>query len=389
MADTDTVIDIETLAAPIGGDSPCGTDLRQDASFDSPYQRLRDAREEAMAVERVDKSAQVEGGDRGFYSDIRKWQEVVDQATAILTASSKDLEVCALLVEALSRTEGAAGIRDGFALTRQLVSTYWDELFPRLDPDDPDSMEDRVAGFTGLNGTSSQGPLARFILQIPVTEEGALGEFRCHQYQRALEISRNNDSEVREEQFEALGLTLEEVEEAAAESSIAFFVRRDREFSQCMEELRALDQAFMDACKHEAPPSSMLAESLETVADTIRFLGRDKIAAHEAAQAGEDAAEPEAAATESQGAAGAGKPQGASGPISSREDAVKRMRVIAKYFRDNEPHSPVSYALENVIRWSTMPLDRLLEEWIDDEGARDRYKLMTGMVKRSSDDEDS
>ena len=384
MAETEPVIDIDKLAAPISAEQPCGTDLREDASFDSPYQQLRDAREEAMAPERVDKSAQSDDGERGYHYDIGKWREVFDQAVTILCEKSKDLEVCAFLVEALARTHGAAGIRDGFILTQRLVADHWDNLFPLLDPDDPDSMEDRVAGFTGLNGTTQQGPLARFILQLPVTEHSADGEFRCHQYRRALEINRNTDIESRNEQFDALGHDLEQVETAAADSSTAFFVDRDREIRECLEELRNLDQVFLDACRFDAPPSSMIAESLETVAETIRFLGKDKIAAYEAAQEAGD--EDAAAGTEADpdnpaGSTAGARPQGGSGPIASRDDAVKRMRLVAKYFRDTEPHSPVSYALENVIRWSTLPLDRLLEEWIEDEHARERYKLMTGMLQ--------
>ena len=47
------VIDFEALTAPISEDSPCGSDLREDMSFDSPYQGLKDAREEAREGRRL------------------------------------------------------------------------------------------------------------------------------------------------------------------------------------------------------------------------------------------------------------------------------------------------------------------------------------------------
>ncbi len=379
-------IDIESLLAPIAEDNPCGDDPRQDPSFDSPYQKLRDAREEAMSLERVDKSAQSQEGARGFFSDVTKWQLVVDEASSILRDTAKDLEVCALLIEGLARTQGPAGIRDGFILAQRLVTEFWEPLHPRLDPDDPDSLEDRLAGFSGLNGTGQQGPLVRYILQIPITEDTADGQYRCHQYNRALEVSRSSDPETREQSINAMGFTLEDVEKAAAGTGPLFFVGMDEALASALEELQKLDAVFMSVCPAEAPPSSMIAESLQTVRDAIGFLGRDKIAAHRAAQeAGDDREEDsiEDASAAAPAAPGQKPQREGSGAIISREDAVSRMRLIARYFRETEPHSPVSYALENVIRWSTLPLDRLLDEWIDDEHARERYKLMTGM--RASD----
>ena len=65
----DNILDIEALTAPLSDDAPCGTDMREDPSFDSPYQRLKNAREEAMAVEREDRSSQVDESQTGFTSD--------------------------------------------------------------------------------------------------------------------------------------------------------------------------------------------------------------------------------------------------------------------------------------------------------------------------------
>ena len=66
--------------------------------------------QEAMATERPDKSAVTESTEpqKPSVTDVTKWRKVVDIATNILEAKSKDLEVCALLVEALARTSGPA-----------------------------------------------------------------------------------------------------------------------------------------------------------------------------------------------------------------------------------------------------------------------------------------
>ena len=47
MAGPPEGFDLEALLAPIPGDAPQGTDIREDFSAASPYNRLRDARSEA------------------------------------------------------------------------------------------------------------------------------------------------------------------------------------------------------------------------------------------------------------------------------------------------------------------------------------------------------
>ena len=83
---------------------------------------------------------------------------------------------------------------------------------------------------------------------------------------------------------------------------------------------------------------------------------------------------------EKAGEGAASGPGGGTGAILNREDAISRMRLIAAYFRENEPHSPLSYSMQNLIRLSQLHLDRLLEEWIEDPNARERYMLMTGIT---------
>jgi len=52
--------DLDALLAPIPGEAPVGVDLREDFSPQSPYYRLRDARAEARAAERIADAADAE-----------------------------------------------------------------------------------------------------------------------------------------------------------------------------------------------------------------------------------------------------------------------------------------------------------------------------------------
>ena len=115
------------------------------------------------------------------------------------------------------------------------------------------------------------------------------------------------------------------------------------------------------------------------------YLGKEKIEMHEASENAEAAAADDVDGSSEAGASAApAKPGQATGAIISREDAISRLRVVAKYFRETEPHSPIPYSLENLIRWAQLPLAQLIEEWIPDESARERFTLMTGVGGNSN-----
>ena len=370
-----SIIDIEALVAPISAEKPCGDDPRADTSFESPYHKLKDAREAAMSVERPDRSAQPDDSQKAVVTDVSKWKEVVDGAVSILQESAKDLEVCALLVEGLARTAGPAGIRDGFHVTARLIENYWDDLFPRINPEDPDSLEDRIAAFTGLNGIGQPGTLTTYIAKIPVTNSGSMDNYRSYDYDRAWAAHSNPDPDIVDTLSAALGFNLAEIEKAAMDTGADFYIEMDQSIRDCRLALRGLDQAFTNACGHDSPPSSMIADAFDKISAVITYLGKDKLDQHNASGTKKDVAPNPG----SGGAETSTRQPQASGAIGSREDAISRLRSVAIYFRETEPHSPISYSLQNLIRWSQLPLDKLINEWIQDDGARERYMLMTGM----------
>ena len=48
--------------------------------------------------------------------------------------------------------------------------------------------------------------------------------------------------------------------------------------------------------------------------------------------------------------------------LQNRDQAFQQLRHIADFFRDTEPHSPVSFLLERAIRWGYMGLPELIQE---------------------------
>ena len=71
--------------------------------------------------------------------------------------------------------------------------------------------------------------------------------------------------------------------------------------------------------------------------------------------------------------------QGIQQQLNSREQAIGSLDTIAEFFRKTEPHSPMSYAIEQVIRWSDLTLPELLQELIQDGDARNGFFKLSGI----------
>src|ERR1700728_797361 len=114
------MVDAQEILQPFAEGSASGEDLRRDVTPQSPYFRLRDARSEARAEERLadnDPSA-----DAGIS---RHWKTVRELAVEALGAKSKDLEIAAWLTESLVRSEGLAGLAAGASVLTGLVRQFW------------------------------------------------------------------------------------------------------------------------------------------------------------------------------------------------------------------------------------------------------------------------
>src|SRR5581483_9147750 len=153
------VLDFSQLLLPITGDGPAGEDLRADASPNSLYYLVKDARSAARAAER-----QIVMEDEP--SARPDWRPVFYHAVKALAERSKDLEITAYLIEALVRLYGFAGLRDGFRLARGLIEQFWDGLYPLPDEE---GLATRVAPLTSLNGDDAEGTLIAPIALVPLT----------------------------------------------------------------------------------------------------------------------------------------------------------------------------------------------------------------------------
>lgn len=389
---TEFVFDFNAVLTPIGNsDGGAGTNPRRDGRFDSPYERFRGAYAQAREAERAIDNARVRGEAPASVPP-KLWDTVIDLGTNILTHVGKDLEVAARVTEALARLYGAAGIRDGLIMTSRLADIFWENIYPPLDP--VEGAEERTALLSGLNGANKPGVLVERINFLPITEGSTERDFYLWEYSIATDAQRISDEKARQDRYLQLGYSLEDILKAAGTTSGAFFLRLQQELESTDTALQEFDQVFDRHCGHLAPPTSQIRSALEKACAAIQRLGQQKIdellANHAATQppvTTPPPAMPGSAAPASSITTNAGAPVSLSkATLNSRQDAILAMEMVAKYFRATEPHSPISYSLDKLVKWAHLPLDKLILEWIPDSSARDLFGLMTGVVSRDSDE---
>ncbi|NNE64493.1 MAG: type VI secretion system protein TssA [Gammaproteobacteria bacterium] len=368
---SEEIIPLEQLLAAISEESPVGRDIRDDDEQDSLYQAIKDARIAARSAERNNMF------DNDNSEADAQWRKIIELAPDILLHHTKDLEIACWFTEALVRRYGFQGLRDGFKLIEGLIDSFWDGLYPLPDED---GIETRVASLTGLNGEGAEGVLITPIRNVSLTEGSDPGPFNYWKYQQVVEVEKIIDEETRSERASRLGFNIDDVDRAVAESSETFFIDINDDLSEAIATYRRIGALLDQHCGiNDSPPSSNIINILEACLGTIRHIGKHKIPERQNdANENDESATPDALKTDEN------QLKAATGEVRTRDEAFKQLLEISQFFRKTEPHSPISYMLERVVKWGDLPLDSLIRELIPDSSARDYYGSLTGI--RTDDD---
>jgi len=128
----------------------------------------------------------------------------------------------------------------------------------------------------------------------------------------------------------------------------------------------------------DSPPSSAIKKTLEGVLEAVKSLTKNKLIPDSSPE--ESVVESEAQNNTPQSSAvQSHQAPLATGPITSRTDALNHLLLVANFFRQTEPHSPLCGALERVVKWGNMSLQELMIELIPDPTARANYSVLTGI----------
>lgn len=282
-----------------------------------------------------------------------------------------DIEVLAWLMEAEIRLSGFAGLAEACRLSMQLVQPKWPDVFSADATDENTLMEP----FSGLNGIGTEGSLIQPIRLSPLLPGYAFGSMNLWHWQRA--------------ERDPTGADAASFNEAISAVSAEALRLHISQVVDCRKAFVEMTIAFEALCGAAAPSSSFTLTVLEEAEQAGRRI-------YFRATGSEFAAEPVAAVAENDrpprreptfdsvipfppAAAVSASTEQRPRDIQTREEAFAELLRIASFFRRTEPHSPISYSIETMVRRGRMALPDLLVELVPDPDLRSRILTTAGI----------
>ena len=369
MADLPDGFNLEALLAPIPGDSPAGTDLREDFSSQSPYNRLRDARSEARDAEKL-----TDAGSPDAVDPTMLWRSVRDLAQKTLRETSKDLEVAAWLTEAMVRGYGLLGLAAGARTIAGLAEKYWDVVYPLQSEEY--GLEDRMAPVQGLNGADGGGSLMQPLNKIPLFDRPDGTPVAYYQYQSSEQMTTLDKARL-EARIKAGGIPFGDMEkEARLQQRHLAVVRTDARAA--LRAWEGMAKVLDEKAGTDSPSTSHVRDLLRTLMSVAnRYAPPEAAEPDPSSEAEDDTAQQEDADMGTTDAVPVGR--AAPGQILNREGALKQLEELSAWFRRTEPHSPLAYTLEEAVRRGRLTWPELLEELLTDKTVRDGLLVKLGI----------
>jgi type VI secretion system protein ImpA len=371
-------LDIAEILVPIPGENPAGQSVRYDGTYDA----LREAR-------RAD-DPQMSQGEWVREIKVADWPAVITQATEVLGARSKDLQVAAWLLEALVKRHGFAGLRDGLHLLWALQEQFWTSLYPEIEDGD---LETRVLLLEWVNNNL---PMSIRAVPIVQTRDGQNYSWWHWEESRGVDNLGRQNQEAMEAALADGKITGEQFDKALEAMSPVAYQTLCEDLNQGWEEFGRLDQVVDEKFGRDAPSLLEVRKALEDCRTLMGDIGKKKgvlapappVQVPESTPVVETASQPwtitaTVMAQDPQHITEFSGPRGQLAEMTlephNRADALRRLEALAVYFRQTEPHSPVSYLVQRAVRWGEMPLEAWLQDVINDEGVLSRVRETLGL----------
>src|SRR5215510_5622949 len=259
-------IDIDALLAPIPGDNPAGANLK----YAGLYDEINEARREDEDLVQ---------GEWRHERKIADWPRVVRLASEALATRTKDLQVCAWLLEALVKTRWLDGMRDGLITLRGLVERHWEHLYPEMDEGD---LEARANAIASLERPAVLPKLPRALKDAPMSGSVTGLSYSYLQWEQSNEFDipeqlddLDSDeirqiNELKQRAADEGKITSEQWRFAKAATPRRFYEETYSKLGACWAELHALDVVLDQKFGSYAPGLSLVKKTV----DEMRNLSR-------------------------------------------------------------------------------------------------------------------
>jgi type VI secretion system protein ImpA len=336
----------EELLKPITDQAPCGEDLSYDAS-------LQELETMARGKEETQFSA----------AEAPNWKKVQDRCL-LLFGRSKDLRIVMTLAVSSLELDGLPGFREILFLVKGLIQRFWSTVHPQLDPADnydPLQRMNLVASLATAVG-NFQDPLRILerLRAIPLCNSTQMGHFSLADILRAESgIAPQGDKPA---------VTIPQIESAFLDSKPEELGEIIRLLDECTALVQEIDESITNNVgAANAPDLAPLSSELAMM--------RSRLAPYVKPGVVSVAGNPTAAAADTQPPA-AQPGVSIDGEIRSREEVVRLLEKICRYYDRTEPSSPVPLMLKRAVRLAGMDFMQIIKDLSPD--AIGQIRTITG-----------
>jgi type VI secretion system protein ImpA len=340
------VLDIESLIQPIPGANPAGVPLP-----DGRRLELDDLRKEADPLDPATAGRNPE------------WAKIVRMTSDLLTGSSKDLVTATRLLEAATKKDGVAGLRDGLRFLHRLAADCWDRLHPV--PEEGEGFEVREGPMKWLNDIGRGARFPQTVAGLTLFRSGN-AQFGYHDW---LDETRKK-----------------EVEDAIPKTDPNAIRKVYAELNDALTALQDLARTLDEKMGADVAPDFLTVENELNLGTAIRrCISFVEEVAH---RRGVPLKEGEAAAAAPTADSGSGSTVAAPSSFSvmnvanNREGLYRQVSQIAGALKVLEPHSPIPYLLDRCVRLGALPFPELMRAMIRENAALDELDRLIGVEKK-------
>ena len=346
----------EDLLTPIPGEKPAGTELR----YDPIYDKIRELRKEDDGQSIV--------GSLAEGAKTADWPGVIGLTQDTIASRSKDLQLSVWLTEALIRYYGFEGFAEGVKLSKTLLESFWEGLYPL--PDEGD-LAQRCAP---LHWLGSKMDVA--IKSVPLCRDG----HGFYAYKASRSVGYETDAKTKEQKL-ARDKSLKEgklapeiFDKSFGETPKSFYAKAEKDLDACLSNLTHLDAACQERFTDESPAFGKLKTALEEVRQVVHGLLQKK---REVEPDAVEDTSPEPQTAAQQGAASQDAtpvpvrngvpPPPTAGSFDNwalhlqaerepadRAEAIASIAAAAAFLRKREPGSPAPYLMLRGLRWGEL-----------------------------------
>ncbi|MCF6281477.1 MAG: type VI secretion system protein TssA [Candidatus Polarisedimenticolaceae bacterium] len=311
-----SAIDIENLLLEISSETPCGEDLEYDPAF-VELERIATGKEEQQI------------GDSIIEAEEPEWKDVLKQSIA-LTARTKDLRILVHIIRSALKTEGYSGLRDGLLLLQGLMEKHWDSIYPLLDEEDDNDPTMRVNALSTIDDPSMIRPLRL----APLVSSKMLGCFS----QRDHDIASGHLTPSGNTQM----VEMKSINAAFLDADIDELQTTATAISESIDSLNTIEnfvteQVGVSSSVNFRDIRSLLKEAQLSLAEPLTQRGANSDS-DELAATGDDG--------ESIGSSQSGGGGSISGAVNTRNDVIRTLEKIEKYYQRSEPSSPIPLLIQ-------------------------------------------